>query len=58
MAAPLVNGNGVTSSLVKAGPGTMMLSAINTYTGGTTVSDGTLDLGPGTGPGAARSAAR
>ena len=32
------------AGLVKAGPGTLTLSGINTYTGGTTVSAGTLKL--------------
>lgn len=35
-------------SLVKAGPGVMTLTTANTYTGGTTVSNGTLQLGDAT----------
>jgi outer membrane autotransporter protein len=35
---------GVGGSLVKVGTGTLTLSGVNTYTGGTTVSDGTLLL--------------
>jgi len=34
-------------SLTKAGPGTLILTANNTYTGGTTISAGTLQLGSG-----------
>ncbi|PSJ56456.1 hypothetical protein C7I85_24570 [Mesorhizobium soli] len=34
-------------SLTKAGAGTLILSANNTYTGGTTISSGTLQLGDG-----------
>jgi fibronectin-binding autotransporter adhesin len=42
--------NGVVSgsgSLTKAGAGTMVLTAANTYSGGTTISAGTLQLGNG-----------
>ncbi|MEG1452861.1 MAG: autotransporter domain-containing protein, partial [Brevundimonas sp.] len=35
------------TSLTKAGAGTLILSADNTYTGGTTISRGTLQLGDG-----------
>ncbi len=38
-----------TGSLVKVGPGTLLLTASNTYTGTTTVSAGTLTLAAGTG---------
>ncbi len=38
------NGN---SSLVKSGPGTLLLNGINLYTGATTVSDGKLQIGNG-----------
>jgi fibronectin-binding autotransporter adhesin len=38
------NGSG-TGALVKTGPGTLVLSADNTYSGGTTISNGTLCLG-------------
>jgi autotransporter-associated beta strand protein len=37
--------SGTGGSLVKIGAGTLTLSAANTYTGGTTVNDGTLQLG-------------
>jgi len=37
-----------TGSLVKAGSGTLTLTAISTYTGGTTVTGGTLELSGGT----------
>ena len=40
----IVNGSG-TTSLLKTGSGTWVLSGNNTYTGSTTVSDGTLSLG-------------
>lgn len=36
--------DGGSGSLVKSGAGTMMLTAVNTYTGSTTVSNGTLAL--------------
>jgi len=38
---------GVGGSLVKAGTGTLVLSNENTYTGGTTINGGTLQLGNG-----------
>ena len=41
--SPLLNGNG-TNGLIKSGAGLMELTASNTYTGGTTVSGGTLLL--------------
>ena len=41
-------------ALVKAGTGTQTLSGINTYTGGTTVNAGILNLGAGGGSGAIR----
>jgi autotransporter-associated beta strand protein len=37
-------GAGATAGLVKAGPGTMVLTATNTYTGATIVSNGTLQV--------------
>ncbi len=42
---PLGNVSGQTGSLVKSGAGTLELDALNTYTGPTTVSGGTLLLG-------------
>lgn len=40
----MIAGNGTVN---QTGPGTTMLTASNTYTGGTTISDGTLQLGNG-----------
>ncbi len=42
--ASVISGSG---SLIKAGSGTLTLSANNTYTGGTTISAGTLQVGAG-----------
>jgi fibronectin-binding autotransporter adhesin len=39
--------NGSSHSLTKVGGGTLILTAANTYTGGTTISGGTLQLGNG-----------
>ena len=47
--SPLVNCNTLTSGMIKTGPGIMELTAANTYTLGTTISGGTLQLGDGTG---------
>ena len=43
--APIVNGS--SQSLTKVGGGTLILTAANTYSGGTTISGGTLQLGNG-----------
>jgi fibronectin-binding autotransporter adhesin len=40
-------GNGFNISLTKAGPGTQILSGSNSYTGGTFISSGTLQIGAG-----------
>ncbi|WP_246191728.1 autotransporter-associated beta strand repeat-containing protein, partial [Brucella intermedia] len=42
------NAGSAKGSFTKAGAGTLVLSGTNTYTGGTTVSDGILQLGDGT----------
>jgi fibronectin-binding autotransporter adhesin len=43
--APIVNGS--SQSLTKVGGGTLVLTAANSYSGGTTISGGTLQLGNG-----------
>jgi len=44
VAAPLIDANGGTSSLTKAGDGVMVLASTSTYSGSTTISGGTLRL--------------
>jgi autotransporter-associated beta strand protein len=43
--APIVNGS--STSLTKVGGGTLILTGVNTYNGGTVISGGTLQLGNG-----------
>jgi autotransporter-associated beta strand protein len=40
-------GNTVASGVIKAGPGTMLLTGHNTYSGGTTINAGTIQVGNG-----------
>ena len=42
--APLVDGTSSSSAITVSGKGTLTLSAANTYTGGTTITSGVLDL--------------
>jgi fibronectin-binding autotransporter adhesin len=44
---PITNGVATSGGITKAGPGTLLLSAANTFTGPTSVSAGTLALGAG-----------
>jgi outer membrane autotransporter protein len=50
IAAPIVDGTG-TADVTKTDLGTLILTGTNTYTGGTTISTGTLQLGNGGGTG-------
>lgn len=45
LASVIANGGSYTTNLVKDGTGTWTLGAANTYTGGTTINQGTLALG-------------
>lgn len=59
MSAPLTDGSGDytgAGALIKAGAGTMTMSATNSYTGGTTVSGGVLNLAAGGTAGTVRGA--
>ena len=47
IAAPIVDGAGGAATLTKTDAGTLILTATNSYTGGTTISGGTLQLGNG-----------
>jgi autotransporter-associated beta strand protein len=47
LASPLAVGGFATGSLVKSGAGTLTLAAANTYTGNTTIEQGTLELPAG-----------
>ena len=44
ISAAIGNGSQGNHNLIKAGAGTMVLSGSNTYTGNTTINDGTLEL--------------
>lgn len=48
VSSSIVNAGGGTEELIKNGPGTMELTANNTYTGPTTVNGGVLELNNGT----------
>jgi autotransporter-associated beta strand protein len=47
IASPIVNNGSTPIVLTKGGPGELILTGTNTYTGGTTVTAGTLQLGTG-----------
>lgn len=44
ISTPIVNGSGTAASLIKTGTGTLILSAANTYTGASHVSEGVLRI--------------
>jgi len=45
IAVPITNGSATTAGIVKAGLGTLTLSGSSSYTGGSTISEGTLRVG-------------
>ena len=45
--AAIVDGAGGAAAVVKRDPGTLVLTGANTYTGGTTIAAGTLQIGNG-----------
>ncbi len=45
ISSPIANYGGEVGGILKAGPGVMAVSGTNTFGGGTTISDGTLQLG-------------
>ncbi|WP_395752320.1 beta strand repeat-containing protein [Prosthecobacter sp.] len=49
----VISSSSATDGIIKAGTGLLILSATNSYTGATVISAGTLQLGSGTGGGAA-----
>ena len=56
IALPITDGSATTAGIVKAGAGTLILSGSSSYTGGSTVSAGTLRVGNASGLGASTGA--